>query len=85
MGIVEQEHLLAALLLHGAEVLLMGCAEVGKHGDGGLYDVAQGLHLSRLADARLEDAHLRVVVHEPNAQRHAYLRVVAAGRARDDH
>ena len=63
----------------------MGCAEVGKHGDGGLYDVAQGLHLAGLADSCLENAHLGLFVHEPHAQRDANLGIVAAGGAGDHH
>ena len=82
---MEKLHLLLALLLHRLKVLLMGSAEICQHGNGGLNDVAQGSHLARHADASLKDAHLSGLVHQPNAQGNANLRVVAAGRTGDNH
>ena len=65
LGVVEELNLLLTLGLHGLEVLLMGCAEAGEHGDGGLDDATQGAHLSGLADACLEDAQLGMLVEQP--------------------
>ena len=61
----------------------MGGPQAGEHADGGLYDVAQCIHLAGLADARLEDADLRLLVEQPYGEGHANLRVVAAWRAHD--
>ena len=60
--VVHQFQLLQTLLLHGAEVLLMGIGQASQDANGGLYDVVQGHHLARLADACLEDAYLRLLV-----------------------
>ena len=65
LGVVEELNLLLTLGLHGLKVLLMGCAEIGEHGDGGLDDATQGAHLSGLADACLEDAQLGMLVEQP--------------------
>lgn len=81
LGILEEAHLLQALLAHRREVLLMGRSQRGEDAQRGLDDVVQGLHLALLADASLEDAHLRMLVEQPYRQRHTHLRVVAAGRA----
>ena len=83
--VVEEYHLLAALLLERREVLLMGVADEREHGDVGLYDAAQSLHLARLADASLEHSHLALLVEQPYREWHAYLRVVATRRARHLH
>ena len=83
LGVVHQFEFLHTLLLHRAEVLLMGGAEAGEHADGGLDDVAQGVHLARLGDARLEDTDLRLLIEQPDGEGHADLRVVTAGRADD--
>ena len=85
LRVVEEHHLLAALLLQRREVLLMRVANEREHGDVGLYDAAQSLHLARLADASLEHTHLALLVEQPYGERHAYLRVVAARRARHIH
>ncbi len=77
LGVVEEDELLAAFLLHRLEVLLMGGTEVGQHGDGRLNDVAQGQHLTWLTDAGFEDTHLRVGVHEPHGEGHTNLRIIA--------
>ena len=63
----------------------MGSAQGGKHTNGGLNDVVQGIHLARLADARLEQSYLRLVAEQPNAQRNTDLRVIALGRTGDCH
>ncbi len=63
--IVEENQFLSALLLHRREVLLMGSAYIGEHGDGRLDDVTKGKHLARLTDSRLEHAHLGLLVHQP--------------------
>ena len=79
--VVHQFQLLQALLLHGAEILLMGIGQASQDTDGGLYDVVQGHHLARLADACLEDAHLGLLVQQPYRERHANLRIVRTRRA----
>ena len=84
-AVLEQEHLLRALLLHRVEVLLMCRTQASEDTYRGLYDALQGLHLTWLTDTSLEDGHLAVLVQCPHAQRHAYLRVVTARRARYGH
>ena len=59
----------------------MGSAEVRQYGNRRLDDVTQGKHLSGQTDAGLEDADLRLVVHEPYRQRHTDLRVIRTRRA----
>ncbi len=59
----------------------MGNTEVREYGDRRLDDVAQGEHLTGLTDTCLEDADLRLIVHEPYRQRHTDLRVVGTRRA----
>ena len=58
----------------------MGVRQTGQHANGGLYDVVQCHHLARLTDAGLEDAHLRLLIEQPHAEGHTYLRVIRAGR-----
>ena len=43
----------------------MGCAQVGKHSNGGLDDVAKRQHLAGLTDTSLEDSHLSLLVEQP--------------------
>ena len=57
-GVAEEVELLVHLGFHRRKILLMGTADIGYHADGGLYDVAQCLHLAGLADACLEYSHL---------------------------
>ena len=78
---MEEDEFLTALRLQALEVLLVGGTDVGQDGDGGLDDVAQGEHLTGLADASLEHTHLGLLVHEPYRQGHSYLGVVAARTA----
>ena len=78
--VVHQFKLLHTLLFHRTEILLMGCTQRGKHADGGLDDVAQGKHLTRLTDTGLKDTHLGLLVQQPYRERHADLRVIAARR-----
>ena len=61
----------------------MCIAKIGQHGNGWLDDVAQGQHLTGLADTCLEDAHLGIIVHEPHREGHTDLRVIAAWTAGD--
>ena len=82
LGVAEKLQLLFTLRFLAAEVLLMGVSEVRQHGNGGLNDVMQGRHLAHLTDAGFENAHLCVLVQQPNTKRNAYLRVVTAGRTR---
>ena len=63
----------------------MGSTQGGKHTNGGLDDVVQGIHLAWLTDACLEQSYLRLVVEQPDAQRNTYLRVIALGRTGDRH
>ena len=63
----------------------MGGTQRGQHTDGGLDDVVQPGHLARLADARLKEGHLRLLVEQPDRQRHTNLRVVTLGRAGNGH
>ena len=58
-------------------------ADVGQHADGRVDDGAQGVHLAHLGDAGLEDADLCVLVHQPDGERHANLRIIASWRACD--
>ena len=85
LGVLEQRQLLHTLLLQRAEVLLMGGTQRCHHTDGGLDNVAQGLHLARLADTSLKESDLCLLVEQPHRQRHANLRVVALGRACHHH
>ena len=78
--VVHQFEFLHTLLFHRTEVLLMGSTQAGEHADGGLDDVTQGIHLAWLADACLEDTHLRLFVQQPYGEGNTYLRVVAARR-----
>ena len=80
LRVVHQFEFLHALLLHRAEILLMGRAQTGEYADGGLDDVTQGRHLSWLADAGLEDADLRLLVQQPYREGYANLGVITAGR-----
>ena len=66
--IVEKIEFFATFLFDRGEVFLMGRTYVGENCYGRLYDVAQCLHLSGLADASFEDANLCLVVHKPYAQ-----------------
>ena len=54
----------------------MGVAERGEYADGGLDDVAQGIHLARLAYSGLEQAYPAVLREQPHGQGDTYLRVV---------
>ena len=83
LGIAEELHLLHAFLFNGTEVLLVGGPDVGEHTNGGLDDVVQGFHLTRLTDAGLEDAHTTLLTQQPHRQGHTNLRVVAARRTGD--
>jgi hypothetical protein len=65
LGIVKQGYLLAALLVHRPEILLMRRAERRDYPDGRLYYVAQGVHLSRLADSGLKQSHFRILTQQP--------------------
>ena len=74
---MEQLHLLHTFLLHRAEILLVGGTQRGKDADGGLDDVGKRCHLIGLADACLEESHLRVFVEEPDREGDTNLGVVA--------
>ena len=65
LGIVKELELFVTLLFHRLKVFLVGGTHTGKHANGGLYNVAQGLHLVGLTDACLEDAHLALLVEQP--------------------
>ena len=56
----------------------MGGTQGGEHTDGRLDDVAQGIHLTRLRDACLEDTYLRLFVEQPYGERHTDLGVIAS-------
>ena len=43
----------------------MGRTERCQHTYGGLDDVVQGLHLTRLADARLKQGHIGMLAKQP--------------------
>ena len=43
----------------------------------------QGIHLAQLADARLENAHLSLVVEQPHGKRNSNLRIVTLGGTGD--
>ena len=85
VGVVEELQLLLHLFVERVEVLLMGRTDIGYHAHRGLDDVAQGRHLARLADSRLEDAHLGLLTEEPYGEGHSYLGIVAARAARYGH
>ena len=53
----------------GRNQLQMGSTQGGKHTNGGLDNVVQGIHLAWLTDACLEQSYLRLVVEQPDAQR----------------
>ena len=72
-GVVKKRHLLTAFCLLRLEVFLMGGTQIGNDAYGGLYYVAQREHLSRLAYTSLKQSHLRLLGHQPDRQRHAYL------------
>ena len=76
---MEEQHLLHAFLLHGAEVLLMSSAQGGQYANGGLDDVCQLAHLVGLTDACLKKGYLVLLVQQPDAEGYANLRVVALG------
>ena len=78
LGIVEKLQLLHAFSFATGEILLVSVSDVSKHGYRGLYDVAQSEHFARFADAGFEYSHLGVSIQEPDAQRNAHLRVIAA-------
>ena len=80
LSILEKLQLLLAFLIHRGKILLMRPADIRNHANRRLYDVAQRIHLSRLADTRLEDAHLRLLIKQPNRKRHANLRVIRTWR-----
>ena len=84
-GILEERHLLEALLLQRIKILLMGSTDIGEYTDIGLDDMPQGSHFTRHADARLEECDFRTLVEQPHRQRNAHLRVVTAWRPRDHH
>ena len=54
--------------------------DVGQDADGGLDDGLQRLHFARLGNARLDEGQLVLVVHPPDGQGDADLRIIAAGR-----
>ena len=78
LGVVHQFQFLHTFLLHRTEVLLMGTTQTGKHADGGLDDISQCQHLTRLTDTSLEDTHLRLFIQQPHGERHTNLGVIAA-------
>ena len=59
----------------------MGCTKTSKYANGRLDNVAQGKHLPRLTDARLEYTHLCLLIQQPHGEGDTNLRIVAAGRA----
>ena len=61
----------------------MGSSDGGEYADGGLDDALQGTHLTRFGDAGLEEGQLVALLHLPDGEWDAYLRVVAAGGAHD--
>ena len=54
----------------------MGIAQRGEHTNGGLDDIAQCCHLTRLTDTCLEERHLTLCIQEPHTEGHTYLRVI---------
>ena len=70
---MEERELLLQLVFHRRKIFLMGSTKTGEHTDGGLYDVAQRLHLTRLAYACFKERHLRLLVKQPHRERHTYL------------
>ena len=44
-------------------------------------DIPESHHLTRLADASLEDSHFRLFIKQPHGERHPDLGIIAAGRA----
>ena len=79
VAVGEELKLLGYFLLAGEEVLIVGLTDVGEDADGGIDDAAEVLHLASFGNAGLEDGKLVAVVHLPDGERHAYLRIVAAG------
>ena len=51
----------------------MSCTQRFQDANGGLDDVVQSFHLAHLADAGLEESHLRFLVKQPYRQGYANL------------
>jgi len=78
---MEENSLLPAFGLQRGKVFLMGSTKIGQHGYGGLDNITQGQHLVRLADTGLENAQPRVLIHQPDRERHSNLRIIATRTA----
>ena len=83
VAVLEEGELLHALLLQREEILLVSPSDGGEYADGGLDDALQGTHLTRFGDTGLEKGQLVVLLHLPDGEGDANLRVVTAGRAHD--
>ena len=82
LRIVEQLQFLHTFFLQRTEILLMRCTDRRQHANSRLDDVCQSRHLTRLTDASLKQAYLRLFVQQPNGQRHTDLRIETLGRTR---
>ena len=80
LAVGKELHLLGTLDVVTHEVLLMCCAQIGHHTNGGLHDTFQFRHFSRLGDASLDDGEVVVGIDEPHAQWHTHLTIVTARR-----
>ena len=83
--IMEKNDLLTTLSLQRLEILLMRRTQISKHGYRWLNNVTKSKHLARLTDTSFKDTNLSLLVHQPDRQRHTYLRIVAARTAGDKH
>ncbi len=78
---IGQPHLLGALLLQRAEMLLMGVADRGEDHHVRTDHALQPLHLSGLRNSGLHEQQLLIALGHEQRQGHAELRIVALGRA----
>ena len=56
----------------------MSSADVGQYANGRFDNILQGTHLSHLRNSSFENSEFGLLVHLPNGQRHADLRIIAA-------
>ncbi len=80
---IEKEGLFRRLFGKPGKAFAMRLADIGEQADRRLNDLLQLLHLPATGNTRLENGEFMGLVQRPYAERHADLRIIALGTARD--
>ena len=82
--ILEKGQFLHTFVGYGVEILLMRPSDVGQDAYRRTDDALKGFHFSHFGDAGFKETKFRPLVHEPNRQGDAYLRIIASRRTGND-